>query len=80
MLASNRKPMIRPVTTSTTTARVFVATSASVRPASTDARAVGSDRNRSISPFVMSSARPSAVANPPKQMFWAMIPGIRKSM
>ena len=53
--------------------------SATVRPASTDARAVGSERKRSIRPFVMSSASPSAVTKPPKAMFWAMIPGIRKS-
>ena len=57
----------------------LVSTSARVRPASTEARAVGSERKRSIRPLVMSSARPSAVTNPPKAMFWAMMPGIRKS-
>ena len=71
--------MIRPVTSSTTIDSEFVTTSASVRPASTDARAVGSERKRSIRPFVRSSARPSAVTNPPNAMFWTMIPGIRKS-
>ena len=54
--------------------------SASVRPASTDARCVGSERKRSIRPLVMSSASPSAVANPPNAICWTIIPGIRKSM
>ena len=57
----------------------FVTRSATVRPASTDTRAVGSDRKRSMRPFVRSSARPSAVTNPPKAMFCARMPGIRKS-
>ena len=72
--------MIRPVTSSTTTDSVFVTTSASVRPASTAARAIGSERKRSIRPFLRSSLRPSAVTKPPKAMFWTMIPGSRKSL
>jgi hypothetical protein len=40
---------------------------------------MGSERKRSISPFLRSSARPSAVTNPPKTIDWTMIPGIRKS-
>ena len=71
--------MMSPVTTSTAIESVLVSTSASVRPASTEARAVGSERKRSIRPFLRSSARPSAVTNPPNAMFWTMIPGIRKS-
>ena len=79
IVASNPKPMINPVTSSTTIESEFVNTSARVRPASTDARAVGKERNRSIRPFLRSSASPSAVTKPPKAMFWTMIPGIRKS-
>jgi hypothetical protein len=78
--ASKRKPMIKPVASRTTSESRFVATSATVRPASTDARAVGSDRKRSMRPFVMSSASPSAVAKPPNAICWTIIPGIRKSM
>ena len=57
----------------------FTTTSASVRPASTAERAIGSERKRSIRPFFMSSTRPTAVSAPPKVMFWTMMPGIRKS-
>ena len=72
--------MISPVATRITIESELVTTSASVRPASTEAREVGSERNRSIRPFVRSSARPRAVTKPPKAVFWTMIPGIRKSM
>ena len=75
----NVKPMIRPVTISTTADSRLVTTSASVRPASTAARAMGSERKRSMRPLWRSSLRPSAVTKPPKAMFWTMIPGIRKS-
>ena len=71
--------MIRPVMSSTIIDRKFVTTSASVRPASTAERAIGSERKRSIRPFLRSSLSPSAVTNPPKAMFWTMMPGIRKS-
>ena len=57
----------------------FVAPSASVRPVSTAARDIGSERKRSISPFFRSSDSPSAVTKPPKVIDWTMIPGIRKS-
>jgi hypothetical protein len=50
-----------------------------VRPVSTAARDIGSDRNRSIRPFWTSSESPSAVTNPPKAIDWTMMPGIRKS-
>ena len=72
--------MIRPVASRIAIDSRLVAMSASVRPASTDARAVGSERKRSIRPLVMSSASPSAVANPPNAICWTIIPGIRKSM
>ena len=71
--------MMMPVTSSTTTDRKFVTTSDSVRPASTAGRAIGSERKRSMRPLWRSSLSPSAVTNPPKAMFWTMIPGIRKS-
>ena len=72
--------MISPVAIRITNDSRLVATSASVRPASTDARAVGSDRKRSIRPLVMSSANPSAVPKPPKAICCTIMPGIRKSM
>ena len=78
-LAWNEKPMIRPVTIRTPIDSAFVATSLSVRPASTAARAIGSERKRSMSPLRRSSERPIAVTNPPNAIVWAMIPGIRKS-
>ena len=71
--------MITPVTTRMQTEIRFVTTSASVRPASTAGRAMGSERKRSISPLWTSSLRPIAVTNPPKAMFWTMIPGTRNS-
>jgi hypothetical protein len=71
--------MIRPVASRISTDRAFVTTSASVRPASTAGRAIGSDRKRSMSPFLRSSLSPSAVTKPPKAMFCTMIPGSRKS-
>jgi hypothetical protein len=79
-LAWNENPMIRPVISRIMIERAFVTTSARVRPASTEAREVGSERNRSIRPLVRSSARPRAVTKPPNAVFWTMIPGIRKSM
>ncbi len=54
--------------------------SAIVRPLRTAMRAIGSERKRSISPFCMSSAIESAVTNPPNDIAWTMIPGIRKSL
>ena len=72
--------MIRPTTTRIVSPTRLVTTSANVRPASTAARAIGSERKRSIRPLDRSSLRPIAVTNPPKAMFWTMIPGSRKSM
>ena len=71
--------MITPVTSRITTDRMFVTMSEKVRPASTAARAIGSERNRSIRPLWTSSFSPSAVTNPPNAMFCTMIPGIRNS-
>jgi hypothetical protein len=52
----------------TTSWKTFVTTSPSVRPVSSAERVIGSERNRSMSPFLRSSARPSAVTKPPKQI------------
>ena len=71
--------MIRPVMSSTAIEMPLVTRSATTRPASTEAREVGSERNRSIRPLPMSSHNPSAVTNPPKSMFWTRMPGMRKS-
>ena len=57
----------------------LVATSASVRPASTAERDIGSERKRSIRPLRRSSLSPIAVTKPPNAIVWTMIPGIRKS-
>ena len=74
-----RKPTAIPTVNMTTSWIMFVPTSARIRPASTAGPHIGSERKRSISPFFRSSARPSAVTNPPKTIDWTMIPGIRKS-
>ena len=63
----------------TTSESRLVTTSASVRPASTAERDIGSERKRSIRPLLRSSASPSAVTKPPNAIVWTMIPGIRKS-
>jgi hypothetical protein len=65
--------------TITASETMFVATSASVRPASTAERAMGSERKRSMRPLRRSSESPIAVTKPPKDIVWTMIPGIRKS-
>lgn len=49
--ASGRKPTRRPTTTITTMTNAFRARSAMVRPVRTAERAMGSERNRSTSPF-----------------------------
>jgi hypothetical protein len=53
--------------------------SATVRPMSTAERDIGSDRNRSISPFCRSSARLAPVVVLPKTTVWAKMPGSRNS-
>ena len=42
-------------------------------------RTIGSDRNRSTSPFCMSSVIPIVVVAEAKASVWAKIPGIRNS-
>ena len=65
-LVAKRNPTAYPTASITAIWITFVTTSASVRPVSTAARDIGSERNRSINPFRRSSARPSAVTKPPK--------------
>ena len=50
-----------------------------VRPTSTAERDIGSDRNRSMMPLVMSSASPTPVNVEPKITVWAKMPAIRYS-
>ena len=56
-----------------------MAMSERVRPVSTAIRDIGSERKRSTRPFFRSSTRPRAVAKPPNDICWTMIPGIMKS-
>jgi hypothetical protein len=72
-------PAANPTASSTTSERQFSGTSDDVRPSSTAARDIGSERKRSTSPFWTSSLSPSAVTNPPNAIDWTMMPGIRKS-
>ena len=73
------KPAMKPTENSTTSETQLSRTSENVRPASTAARDIGSERKRSISPLCTSSDSPRAVTKPPKAIDWAMMPGIRKS-
>ena len=68
-----------PAITSTTIEIRLVTMSARVRPASTAARAIGSERKRSIRPLWTSSLSPSAVTKPPKAIVCTTIPGSRNS-
>jgi hypothetical protein len=63
------------MSTTTNTLRIM---SASVRPANTAERAIGSERKRSIIPRFRSSARPIPVAVAPNTALCTKIPGIRK--
>ena len=51
-----------------------------MRPLSTAERAIGSERKRSISPLLRSSAIPIAVVIEAKPSVWTKIPGIRYSL
>jgi hypothetical protein len=73
------KPAMKPTVSRTTSDRQLSTMSDDVRPSSTAARDIGSERKRSISPLCTSSVRPSAVTKPPKAIDWTMMPGIRKS-
>ena len=74
-----RQPTSRPVSDITISTSTLLATSETVRPVSTADGAIGSDRNRSMMPFLMSSARPAPVIVAPKMTVWAKIPAMRNS-
>jgi hypothetical protein len=63
----------------TVTLSAFSSTSLAVRPMSMDDRDIGSDRNRSMIPFCMSSAIPAPVNVAPNTTVWAKIPAMRNS-
>src|SRR5436190_2611609 len=65
-LLEKLNPTSSPTVNITTSWKMFVTTSPSVRPVSSAERVIGSERKRSISPFLTSSDRPSAVTKPPK--------------
>ena len=50
-----------------------------LRPTSTDAREMGSERIRSTIPLSRSALRPTATTNEEKTMVCTMIPGSRNS-
>ena len=72
-----RKPTRKPTITIRVMTIELRATSATVRPASTADRAIGSDRNRSMRPWRRSSARPTPVFTLPKVTVCTKMPGIR---
>ncbi|CAM4095359.1 hypothetical protein KIPE111705_40190 [Kibdelosporangium persicum] len=74
-----RQPTSRPVTDMTTRLITLFTTSLVVRPINTADRAIGSERNRSMMPFWMSSASPSPVHVAPKTAVCTKIPAIRNS-
>src|SRR6266511_4068481 len=62
---SMRKPMAKATTSMTTKVRALRTTSETVRPINTAEGYMGSDRSRSISPLLRSSARPTPVNDEP---------------
>ena len=68
-----------PVSDITTSTMTLFARSAAVRPTRTALRDIGSDRNRSMMPFCMSSARPAPVTVAPNTMVWPKMPAINHS-
>ena len=75
-----RQPTASPVSDITMIVMTLIATSLPVRPISTAARDIGSERNRSMMPFCISSASPAPVNVAPKMTVWAKMPGIRNSL
>ena len=72
-----RKPTSIPTAVMSTITNTLRTRSASVRPASTADRAMGSERNRSIRPLCRSSASPMPVAMAPNTAVCTKMPGIR---
>ena len=74
-----RQPTIRPQSDISTIGRRLRSRLDVACPASTDPRAIGSERKRSIAPLVRSWARPIATPKAPKTIVWAKMPPIRNS-
>jgi hypothetical protein len=74
-----RQPTIRPVIIMMTMTSALLTRSEVVRPIRTAERAIGSERNRSMMPLVMSSARPLPVMVAPNSTVCAKMPAIRNS-
>ena len=72
-----RKPTSRPTTVITTMTKMLRMRSAVVRPSRTAPRDIGRARNRSMSPFCRSSARPMLVLTAPNATVCTKMPGIR---
>ena len=72
-----RNPTAMPTPVMRTRTETLRTPSAIVRPASTAERAMGSDRNRSMSPLFRSSARPMPVPADPNSAVCTMMPAIR---
>jgi hypothetical protein len=70
-----RKPMSTPMASSSAIAQACLTRSATIRPASRENRAIGSDRSRSKKPFSRSVARPVAVFIVVNREFCTMMPG-----
>ena len=71
------QPTIRPQSATTAIPPHSSTSSATVRPAITDPRAIGSVRSRSIRPERMSLATPTAIPGTVPIIVWAKIPETR---
>jgi hypothetical protein len=74
-----RNPTAKPSTAFTNNVHDVRAPSASDRPATTAARGIGRDRNRSCTPEAASSATPAGAFIPVQRMVVSRNPGMRKS-
>src|SRR6266498_948747 len=75
-LVCQRNPMASPTASSSTMVRVVPARSARVRPAGSAERAMGRERNRSMTPLARSSAILNAAPWLPNRANWASSPGM----
>ena len=78
-LPCQRQPTSSPQASSTARPRTELSMSAAPRPATTAERAIGIDRNRSVTPRAASVVTATMVASTPKSMVRANMPGIRNS-
>ena len=76
-LPCGAQPTIRPQSATTSTPPQSSTSSATVRPAITEPRAIGSVRSRSIRPERMSDATPTAIPGSVPIIVWAKIPDTR---